>query len=127
MFKMLIAEETTTNSGGNSWIFLLVIGLMFVGMMVFSFVSQRKRQKKATEMMSAIAPGDKIMTIGRMIGFVISTNNETNTLLLNVGTEENPTFITIDKAAVGYVMQKGNQSAPQTSAAVSTDDTKEKL
>ena len=49
--------------------------------------------------------------------------NADNTLIVNVGTENNPTLIVIDKKAVGYVLEKVD--APQAPQAPATEEKKE--
>ena len=82
---------------------------------------QKKRQKQMQEMMNNLTVGTKVMTIGRMIGTIQSIDNERNQIMLNVGTIDSPTIITIDKAAIGYVMDKNNTAASSDAMPVSDD------
>ena len=56
-------------------------------------------------MMNSLCVGTKLMTVGGMVGKITQVNSD-NTLIINVGTETNPTLIVIDKKAVGYVLEK---------------------
>ena len=112
MLKNILAatESGAAEGGGNSWILILVVGAMFIVMMVMTIIPQKKRQKQMQEMMNNLTVGTKVMTIGRMIGTIQSIDNERNQIMLNVGTIDSPTIITIDKAAIGYVMDKNEET-----------------
>ena len=100
---ILAAEETTKNS--NGWIMYVVIGVVLVLMIVLTIVPQKKRQKEQQNMMNSLCVGTKLMTVGGIVGKITQVNAD-NTLIVNVGTEANPTLIVIDKKAVGYVLEK---------------------
>ncbi|NCA67641.1 MAG: preprotein translocase subunit YajC [Clostridia bacterium] len=87
-------------TGSNSWIFLVVIVVMFGGMMALSIIPQKKRQKQYTEMQSQIRVGTKIMTIGRLIGRIVKIYSD-NTIDLDIGTEGKPVVIVINREAIG--------------------------
>ena len=91
-------------SGMPEWVMYVIIGVVLVGMIVLTIIPQKKRQKQQQEMMNSLAVGTKIMTIGRLVGKIVQINGD-NTLHVNVGTEENPTIIVIDRNAVGLVLE----------------------
>ncbi len=97
MFSSTIAIDTTA-------IMYIVIGVVLVLMIVLTIIPQKKRQKQQQEMMNSLAVGTKIMTIGRMVGKITQVNSD-NTLIVNVGTENSPTLIVIDRNAVGLVLE----------------------
>lgn len=56
----------------------LLILLLFLGAMYFLLIRpQRKRQKEHEEMVSALAVGDDVVTIGGMHGTVIALDEDT--------------------------------------------------
>lgn len=119
MLNNILAVDLSSN-----WVMLVILGGFFVLMMVMTILPQKKRQKQMQEMMAGLVVGTKVMTIGRMIGKIVSIDTSTNQIILNVGTEENPTLITIDKAGIGYVMDKIESS--NNIAAVSDSTANEK-
>lgn len=108
---ILAAEETAKNK--NGWIMYVVIGVVLVLMIVLTIVPQKKRQKEQQNMMNSLCVGTKLMTVGGIVGKITQVNAD-NTLIVNVGTEANPTLIVIDKKAVGYVLEKVAAPAPET-------------
>lgn len=119
---ILAAEETTKNK--NGWIMYVVIGVVLVLMIVLTIVPQKKRQKEQQNMMNSLCVGTKLMTVGGIVGKITQVNAD-NTLIVNVGTEANPTLIVIDKKAVGYVLEKVAAPALETApVAPATEEVK---
>ena len=104
------------------WAMYVIIGVVFVVMIVLTVVPQKKRQKEQQNMLNNLTVGTKLMTVGGIVGKITQVNAD-NTLIVNVGTENNPTLIVIDKKAVGYVLEKVD--APQAPAAPATEEKKE--
>lgn len=74
------------------------------------------------EMLSTLKVGEEVKTIGGMIG-KIAAIEENGLLVINVGTEESPTYIKFDRVAIYSVARKpeavpaaqeeGVESAPE--------------
>lgn len=121
---ILLAEEaaadatTTTNTGNkNGWVMWVILGVVLVAMIVLTIVPQKKRQKQQQNMLNSLTVGTKLMTVGGIVGTIQQVNAD-DTLIVNVGTESNPTLIVIDKKAVGYVLQPAPQPAVAEEPAV---------
>ena len=85
-------------TGGDTSI--LWIGLGFIVLMfAMSIIPQRKRRKQMQDMMSNLSTGTRIKTIGGLIGKIMEIK-EDGTMVINVGTEDFPSLIVIDKAAI---------------------------
>lgn len=107
MFNQILSAVT------SSWPALVILGVFFVLMIVMTIVPQKKRQKQTQAMMDNLAVGDKVMTIGRMIGKITDINNEDKQVTLNVGTADNETLIVIDRNAIGYVIDGKYKPEPK--------------
>lgn len=94
MTNLLSALET------RQIILFVVLGVFFVLMIVMTIIPQRKQKKKMEAMMSSLAVGDKIMTIGGFVGSIVDINTEADRYTINVGTEENPVEVVIIKNAI---------------------------
>jgi len=90
-------------TGSNIWV-IVILGVFLVAMIVMTIIPQKKRQKQQQEMMTNLQVGTKLMTIGRLVGKIVAINSAENTIILNVGTEENPTLMTIEKNGVGVIL-----------------------
>ncbi len=99
----------------------VVVAVVLVLMFVLTIIPQRKRQKEQQKMMESLAVGTKLMTVGGLVGKIAQINND-NTLIVNVGTETNPTLIVIDQKAVGYVLE--SVAAPKAEPAESKAEEK---
>ncbi len=104
-------DTTQTGSALPSWVIWVILGVVLVLMVVLTIVPQKKRQKEQQNMMNSLTVGTKLMTVGGMVGKIVQVNSD-NTLLVNVGTEESPTLIVIDRKAVGYVLENVPAPAP---------------
>ncbi len=86
-----------------------ILAAFFVLMIVMTIVPQKKRQKQTQQMMDNLSAGDKVMTIGRLIGKIVAIDTENKQVTLNVGTEDSETLIVIDRNAIGYVIDGKNK------------------
>ena len=87
----------------------LVMVLYFVviiGAMYFLFIRpQKKRDKEAKEMLSALKNGDEIVTIGGIVGIVVNIKEDD----ITVETSIDKTKITFKKMAVKNVISLTNE------------------
>lgn len=118
--NLLAAMET------GQIIMFVVLAVVVVLMIVLTIIPQKKRQKQQQEMMNSLAVGTKIMTIGRMVGRITQINPD-NTLHVNVGTDDNPTVIVIDRNAVGLVLENVAAPAPVAPAEEKAEQAKEEV
>lgn len=93
MFNYMIADTA-------AWLMPVILGVFFVLMIVMTIVPQKKQKKKMQEMINSIQVGDKIMTIGGFVGTIVEYDAATDNYVINVGTPENPTNVTIIKNAI---------------------------
>ena len=108
MFASILSAEGNWFSQYGMFI---IIAVVLVLMIVLTVIPQKKRQKQQQEMMDSLRVGTKIMTIGRMVGKIAEIRSD-NTLVINVGTDDTPTFIVIDRNAVGLVLENVAAPAP---------------
>ena len=93
------ASSGTQIKGGYDWVvWVILIGLCVV-MFVISSRQRKKQQAQMEERMNALSAGDRIKTIGLIVG-VIERVNEDGTLLISTGDANNKTYLTIEKNAV---------------------------
>lgn len=90
---------------GNGLFLIIIMAVFLVLILLTSFIPQKKRQKEMMNMLSSLKEGDEIKTIGGMIGKIVSVE-ETGLLVINVGTDDAPTYIKIDKVAIYSVAKK---------------------
>lgn len=101
--------DSGSNSGGglgSPWVIIVVIAV-FVLMFVLTSIPQKKRQKEMRKMLSELRPGDQVKTIGGMIGTITAVNDMTGIMTINVGTDDAPTYINIDRVAI-YTVAKNS-------------------
>ena len=91
--------------GYTLWIFLGVMIVLLGGMWFFNNRRYKKQQQEREEKMNALSVGDKIVTIGMIVGEIIE-KKEDGTFVLKTGNEENVGFITIREAAIYQIINK---------------------
>ncbi len=106
---MFIFDETGTDLLGGapgemmgSLASLVLLVVMFV---VFYFVlirPQRKKDKELKEQMSTLAVGDKVVTIGGLVGFVANIKGDEVT----ISTSAANTLVTFSKSAIQTIIKR---------------------
>jgi len=91
--------EDTGGLLGSSLGMLLPIGLIIVVFYFFMIRPENKKKKKAAEMRNALAVGDKITSIGGMVGRVVSIKDD----LITFETSEDRVRIEVTKWAIQSV------------------------
>ena len=105
----------TTATSTDSWTSIIMILLIFAVFYFLMIRPENKRKKKAQEMRDSIEVGDKIITIGGMIGKVVHVSGDKITF----ETGEDRVRIEVAKWAISSNEGKG--------ASKETNDSEEKL
>lgn len=101
-------------AGGGMQMLLMII--LLVALFYFMLIRpQKKQQQKHQDMMSALKPGDEVVTIGRLHGVVDEVNNENRTVVLNC----EGIYLTFDLSAIASV------NKPKVAPAATTEAPKE--
>ena len=117
MLTYLLAENTEGN-GWTSYIWIIVLLVLLVAFFVWSFLSQRKKQKAYAEQINAVKPGCKIKTIGGIVGEVVEVNDADNTFVLRTGDSEgNYSYMRFDKQAIYQTMDAPAEAMEEAPAA----------
>ena len=119
MTNLFLLAADDASGVNSSWIILVVLAVMLVGTMLLSIIPQKKRQKKAQEMMAGIKVGTKIKTIGGFVGIIKMIDNAQGTFVLDISANgDGSVLVTIDKGAVYTVINPADATAD---AAVNAD------
>lgn len=97
---LLMAEETSGGIGTTNIVILIVFALLIVFMIVSSIMQNRKQKKQAEEMQSKLTVGATITTIGGIVGKVTRIDEETGSLYIETGDENDKHVMQIIKNAV---------------------------
>ena len=112
--NLLLAESGSASS--IVWLVIL-IGLVIV-MLVLPTFTQKKRIKAYEEMKSRLRAGDKVQTIGGIVGKIVRIKeaNGVQTVFIETGDKNNKTVIEFDINAIAGVVEglnNPNANAPQ--------------
>lgn len=89
-------------SNVTSYIFIGVIAALLIAFFVWSYISNKKKQKNFNDTINAIKPGSKVKTIGGVCGEVVEIDEEENTFVLKTGTSDGSSvsYLKFDKQAI---------------------------
>ena len=122
LFNLLTEGDTTTP--WTSYIPIIIIVLLLVAFFVWSFISQRKKQKAFNDTVNAVRPGSKVKTIGGIVGEVVEVDDAEGTFVLKTGDSEgNYSYMKFDKQAI-YQTDAKPEPAPAAEKTASTEVTK---
>ena len=83
-------------------VFICVIVALLVAFFVWSFISNKKKQRNFNDTINAVKPGSKVKTIGGVCGEVVEIDDEENTFVLKTGTSDGSgvSYLKFDKQAI---------------------------
>ncbi len=99
-------------------VFICVIAALLIAFLVWSFVSNKKKQKNFNDTINAIKPGSKVKTIGGVCGEVVEIDDEENTFVLKTGTGDCVSYLKFDKQAIYQTDAKPEPAAEVKKAEV---------
>ena len=108
LFNLLATEAESSSSTqggllGGSWIWIILI-VFFAGSMIMSSRQRKKQQAETEKKMNSIKVGDIVKTIGLIYGEIVEVDTEMETFVIKTGTDENPSYIKVDKMAIYQVI-----------------------
>ncbi len=104
-FASVALTETTatgSSSSGSNWSVFIVYGVLFVGIIVFFILMNRKsknQEKEIADMRNGLCVGDEVTTTGGIVGRIVRVKEET----VVVETSRDGTKITFVKSAIARV------------------------
>lgn len=82
---MNIAFLETASGSGSMWSSIIVMALIIVVFWFFIIRPQRKKDKETAKMRSELQVGDEIVTIGGIIGIIVSMKEDS--LVIETGSD----------------------------------------
>ena len=110
MFNFTDTSTTVFGLGGDVAGSIASMGLLLVMFVVFYFIlirPQRKKDKELKEQMSKLAVGDRVVTIGGLVGFVANIKDDQVT----ISTSAANTLVTFTKSAIQSVIKRDQLNA----------------
>ncbi len=94
--------ETATESTAGSLISLVLPMVLIIALMyILIYLPQKKQDKKDAAMRSSIEVGDKVTTIGGIVGRVVAITDKDDTFVLETGSDR--TKIRFRRTAISSV------------------------
>lgn len=109
MYRMILADE---GASADVTSYIMTIGMLLLFFVVFWFIlirPQRKREKELRKQLETMRVGDKILTIGGLVGVVANIKDDEITIYTSAAN----TPVTYQKAAIqSIVPRNAEQAAP---------------
>lgn len=124
MNNFLLAE--TGRASSIVWLVIMIV--LVVVMLVLPSVNQKKRAKAYQEMQERLRAGDKVQTIGGIVGKIVRVkdSNGVKTVLIETGDKNNKTVVEFDiNAIAGVVEGLNNPVSAKTEEVKVETETKE--
>lgn len=100
------SDSTAAPAGctaGDALIWVIPIALL-VGFWILQGRQRKKQQEEVQKKMDALKVGDVVKTIGLIYGEIVEIDRDMETFVLKTGSEENYSFIKVDKMAIYQVI-----------------------
>lgn len=97
----LILAQASQNPGGSLFGLMVPLLVIFGVFYIFIIIPQQRAEKKRQAMLNSIKKGDKVITVGGIIGTVNKIDDKT--VILKVSQETNIKF---EKSAIKGIIQK---------------------
>lgn len=113
MLSLLLDATTEGTTDWTSYLFIGAIILIVVVVFIVPSFSRNKKIKEAEEEKKFIRPGDKIKTVGGIVGIITEVNNVNEfeiELVLKTGTVGSESTMTFDINALYMIMERGEES-----------------
>ena len=100
------SDSTVASAGctaGDALIWIIPLALL-VGFWILQSRQRKKQQEEVQKKMDALKVGDVVKTIGLIYGEIVEIDRDMETFVLKTGSEENFSFIKVDKMAIYQVI-----------------------
>jgi preprotein translocase subunit YajC len=104
---MILAQNPPPTQQDSPGMDPLLIGLVLMLVVYFGIMlsGNRKEKKQRSEMLANIGRNDRVMTVGGIIGSVVSTNEDDSTVTVKIDESAN-VKITVVRSAIQKVLRE---------------------
>lgn len=113
LFAQSASQSGESGFGSNPYSMVILLAVFMVAFYFITIRPQKKRQKEEQEMRSSLEIGDEIITIGGIVGRVVTIKE--NDLIIETGSDRNK--IKIERWAINTNVTKTEQHKKEVEAA----------
>ena len=109
MYKMMLENADASAEIGSSVMMIVMLGVFFVVFYFLLIRPQRKRDKELKKQIEAMRVGDKVLTIGGLVGVIANIKDDEITIYTSAAN----TPVTFKKSAIQSVaLRNAEETAP---------------
>ena len=121
MLNLLNFFEGEEGGGGMpGWVMWVILGVLFVGFILLMIIPQRRQKKRAQEMLSNLAIGSIVTTIGGIVGEVVEMDDMH--IWISTGIAENKTTMQFVRQAIHSIAPAPGSPEAEAQAPKSNED-----
>ncbi len=113
LFAQSAAQSGESGAASSPYTMVILLGVFMVAFYFLTIRPQKKKQKEEQEMRSSLEIGDEIVTIGGIIGRVVTIKE--NDLIIETGSDRNK--MKIERWAINTNKTKAEQHQKEVEAA----------
>ena len=101
--------------GSSNVAFSVILIVALLGMLIFPYFTQRKKNKEYVDMLNAIKVGDLVKTAGGIIGKInkITDKGDVKTVILETGSKSEKSYIEFDMSMIYCVLKSTKVEEPK--------------
>ena len=109
MINFICAEQS------NNVVFSVIIIVALLGMLIFPYFTQRKKNKEYVDMLNSIKVGDLVKTAGGIIGKItkITDKGDIKTVILETGSKTEKSYMEFDMSMIYCVLKSTKVEEPK--------------
>lgn len=115
--------NSSSSGGGMSWVTIVVFGVLIVGMVLMMIIPQRKQKKAQEEMMSKLALGSIVTSIGGIVGKVVKMDDQY--IWIETGEEGTATTMQLLRQAIHSIAPAAGSPEAVAAEKAANDETDE--
>ena len=106
MFTFLLDGEASAQAGNGGMITYIIYIVLFAVVIGWFFLSNRKKDKEQKKKLSELRVGDKVVTIGGLIGLVANIKDDE----ITISTSMANTLVTFQRNAISTVVPRDSET-----------------
>ena len=125
LFLLNFFEGTQPEQTQTPWLMWIIMGVLIVGMIVFSAINNKKAKKRNEERNNMLAVGVQVTTIGGIVGTIVKLDDQF--LWIETGVAPNTMTMQILRQAIHSIGTPQNPGVQSTTSQTQTEEVEDEI